>query len=218
VTMTPNPSIEPTSKSLLRKLSTEAHVERWRQKMRRLVRPALWIVCAAVVVWACYFFLRHYDSQPFLEGAMGNLFATMLGVVVGIPVALQIAQHQQSAAEIASRQAAVALAQARKHAVASHLLDELRSNRVQVLECRAPLENGAKRSVLTHPLRTELWQAFSDSGELQYINNPQVLALLAKAFHQTKATARMEQLLLELTHFPGLRVTGSHRHDETVLE
>ncbi|MFO0297520.1 MAG: hypothetical protein ACK537_07985, partial [Pseudomonadota bacterium] len=95
---------------------------------------------------------------------------------------------------------------------------ELIDNKAQVVACREPLITGGKRSVLTKPLRTELWSAFSDSGDLRYVDSPSLLASLAEAFHQVKATASMERLLIEVTHFPGVRLSATHTIDQQILE
>lgn len=182
------------------------------------IRVCLWVILSVVALWATGFFIDHYSSATFLDGAMGNLFATLLGVVVGIPIALELSRYQQTSALASAKHAEAAEGVNRKRSVLTHLRKELVSNRDQVLECRQPLSKSEKRSVLTNPLRYELWTVFSDSGELRYIDNPDLLAALAQAFHEVKATAQMERLLLEVSHFPGIRMQGSRHIDENLIE
>ena len=57
-----------------------------------------WVAMAAVLIPIFFFIYRLHDSQ-FLDGTMGNWFATTVGVIIGIPIALEINRHQQKEQE-----------------------------------------------------------------------------------------------------------------------
>ena len=69
---------------------------------RHIPRILTWLAVAAMAGWSLVYFIQHFPSMGFQEGAMGNLFATILGVVVGIPIALEISRRQQDAQQRAS--------------------------------------------------------------------------------------------------------------------
>lgn len=184
----------------------------------RFISRLLQTISLLVVLWTLGFFVTNYRSPTFLEGAMGNLFATLLGVLIAIPIALQVAAIEQRGSEQAAQRAASAHARSRKQSMLAQLRRELASATAQVNECRIPMKTGGQRDIITNPLRYELWAAYSDSGDLQYVDNPDLLASLAEAFHRVKATARMERLLVEMVHFPGLRMANSRSLDKTILE
>lgn len=171
-----------------------------------------------IAAWAAHFFYGHFTSPTFLEGAMGNLFATIIGVVVGIPIAIEISRYQQITADRTFQMKEEAAARSRKGKVLALVRKELISNRNQVLECRKPLENGGVRSVLTSPLRVEIWSALSDSGDLKFLENPDLVAAIAQVYHQTRAMVRIESLLLDVYHFPGVRLQGSEVHQKNLIE
>lgn len=149
---------------------------------------------------------------------MGNLFATLLGVLFSVPVALQLSRQQLREQEAAAQVAALKEVTDRKNTLLLHIRRELEENKKHFMACREPLTLGGKRSVLTKPLRTELWSAFSDSGDLRFIENPELLATLAEAFYQIRATAVMERLLIEVTHFPSILIQGTRAIDERILQ
>lgn len=59
--------------------------------IRKLFLPTIVLVFTASLI---YFICRFSDSS-FRDGAMGNLFATMIGLIVGIPIGLEINRLQQ---------------------------------------------------------------------------------------------------------------------------
>ena len=188
--------------------------------MKHIVTPTFVLVAGSTVlsVWTVWYFAMNYTVESFLQGTMGSLFATLLGVLFGVPVALQISRRQLQEQNAASNAAASREAAARKRSLLSHLRRELEENKNQIKLCRDPLSSGGQRSILTKPLRSELWSAFSDSGDLRFIESADLLASLAEAFYQIAATATMEKLLMEVTHFPGIRLDGTRAIDKQILE
>jgi len=63
-----------------------------------------WIVLAILAVYPTAYFLGHWSNQSFRDGAIGNWFGTVVGVIVGVPVAVRLARVQQLAQERADRE------------------------------------------------------------------------------------------------------------------
>lgn len=163
-------------------------------------------MAVAVAGWSLAYFVAHFQSASFTEGAMGNLFATILGVLVGVPIALELSRRQQAAAYATSRVERHEYEAARKRKVLALLRSELSLNLDNIRKCRVPIDTGGKRDVYTQSLRDQLWAAFSDGGELQYVNNPELLAALAHAYHNVRHCIMLEHKMLDAVHFPGMRV------------
>ena len=174
--------------------------------MRHIPRVLTWLVVVAIATWSFVYFIQHFRSTGFQEGAMGNLFATILGVVVGIPIALEISRRQQEAQYLASKVEREEEETKRKRRVLTLLRTELEQNRGDIQVKRNPMESGGKREVHTNSLRDEMWAAFSDGGELQHVNSPEVLAAISNAYYEIRASIHLERSFMNAIHFPGMRI------------
>ena len=188
------------------RLAADKHYSLGVMNMRHLSRAATWLIVAAVAIWSLLYFVQHFQSTGFQEGAMGNLFATILGVVVGIPIALEISRRQQDSQSAAAQAERQAEETKRKRKILSLLRTELEDNRSDLVAKRKPIDNGGKREVHTISLRDEMWAAFSDGGELQHVNNPDVLAAIANAYYQVRSSIHLERSFINALHFPGIRM------------
>lgn len=123
------------------------------------------------------------DSKAFWDGAMGNLLATAVALVVGIPIALWLdrlatAREYQNAA-IARNQ--------RERDLLAMLKQEITHNLQLVQQRRANTE-----AVYLLPLKYEFWEAVASSGDLQLISNRKLLASLAGAYYFVRLVHRIE--------------------------
>lgn len=149
---------------------------------------------------------------------MGNLFATILGVVVGVPIALEISRRQQDAEHLASKAERQEEERNRKQKVLSLLKSELSQNRDDIEGRRINVLSGGKRVVDTDFLRDEMWAAFSHGGELQHVNNPEVLAAISYAYYRIRSNIFLERSFMNASHFPGLRVAQEKYPHDYILE
>ena len=186
--------------------------------MRILFRTLLWLLVLTIALWTAFYFFQHLGSLSFQEGAMGNLFATILGVVVGIPIALEINRRQRLEEHAASASRLQREEAKRKHKVLSLLRTELLSNKEDVLVRRKPIETGGKRTVQSGFLRDVMWAAFSDGGELHFVNNPEVLASIASAYHEIRATVFLERGFVDAAFYPGMRINQNKSSEDRYLE
>lgn len=98
----------------------------------------------------------------------------MLGIIVGVPVALQI-EHWRASREEQKR---VAEARDRAKDVLFLIADELRYNANRLAD---RLKD--KTSLPLRPFKNDLWEALSDSGEIKWIDNPLLLSKITSAYH-----------------------------------
>ena len=64
----------------------------------------VWLIALVVAVAAVYVLFQITSSTPFRDVFLGNLLATAIGIVIGIPVALELARRQQAAEQTATTQ------------------------------------------------------------------------------------------------------------------
>ena len=174
--------------------------------MYSLLRWILWIVAVSVAVSSVAYFIVHFPSTSFTENAMGNLFATILGVLVGVPIALELSRRQQQATLFASLTERQSNEATRKRKVLALLRNELSLNLAGIGDRRASIKTGGKREVYTQSLQDQLWATFSDGGELQYVNNPDLLAALADAYNHVRYSIMLERKTFDAIHFSGMRI------------
>ena len=186
--------------------------------MKRAIFSAAWLIVAAIALWSVLYFIAHFGSQGFVESAMGNLFATILGVLVGLPIALQVSRYQQSAAQAAAVLEKTSEVAARRRKVLRLLREELQKNIDGLTERIAPIAQGGKRLVFTHSLRNQLWVAFADGGELQYVDDPGLLATLADAYHEVAYCILLENKFFDATHYSGMRIQQDKYPADHILD
>jgi len=100
------------------------------------------------------FFLAHVADPDFLSTTMGNWFATMVGVLVGVPVGLFLTRIQQREAEMRETTKQAKIARERLTHVLKRAEAELRKNRSRVEALQEALGNIGSA---THDL-TDLWK------------------------------------------------------------
>jgi uncharacterized membrane protein YccC len=138
-----------------------------------------------VVLLAAILYSIFFSGPGYFDGAVGNLLATIFGIVLGVPAAISIERWRDSIEQSQAKRDA----EARKNKVLRILLDEL-SNNKRVLSKR--LEITEKE--YPHPeLKSIAWQAFSNSGEIKWIDDPVLLSHIANAYHSVQLLNRDEE-------------------------
>src|SRR3990172_46354 len=110
--------------------------------------------------------------RTFLSDFLANALATGLGAAIGIPIALWIARVLERREE-----------RTRKARILSLLAKELEQNVHSMSEWAMSPSKPKDTAILHAQLKDQLWRAFSDGGELQWIKDPNVLAVLAHCYH-----------------------------------
>lgn len=164
-----------------------------------------WLVIGIfAIVPTGYFFARIADKE-FRDSAMGNWFATMVGAIVGILIALEINRRQQEVQEKKEQEDKRQERLTRKTKILNQVKRELESNR-QGLADRLPIEDGvARRVVPVDRLKDELWNALSDGGELQWIDDLDLLDCIATAYYNIRLIIYLEEKYVDHLFFPGER-------------
>lgn len=150
------------------------------QKVRR---NWYWLVSIMLALLAIAYSFYRKDNQAYWDGAIGNWLATLLGIIAGVPIALAI-ERQRIAREEQER---VAESRERAINVSSLIRDELVHNSNRLAERLSD-----KTSLPLLPLKSDLWRALSDSGEIRWIDNPPVLNNIATSYYYVGVVSAIE--------------------------
>ncbi len=132
----------------------------------------------------------NFFEISFWQGFAGNLFATLIGVIVGIPIAFWINNQVETKTE-----------QEKKAKILKLLSVELSSNRSLLIEWEEDRNSSSPKKMYGALLSDEVWNAFSDGGELQWIKNTELLSLLATSYGEIK---RIKYLYESYLHWKAL--------------
>ena len=148
-----------------------------------------------------------FFNSPFWQSFVSNLCATIIGVGLGIPVALFI----NGLIEKKTRRE-------RKNKILQVLLDETKENSVCLELWGGPQDFSKIRSVrngilnLCVSLYTESWDAFSNGGELGWINDPFLLNTLATSYNKVSGIKFLANRYFDLAY------SGNKEIDQETLE
>lgn len=179
-----------------------------------------WSVVVLVVALAAIpvaYSVAHIFDDMYRNSFFGNWAATVIGVIVGIPIALELNRREIAADAERSAASRQREERQRRSKILGLLRTELVYNREQ-LAARQAGEGRPKRQVLVPGLKDELWHAFSDGGELQCIQDLDLLDALATAYHRIRAIIYLEERFFEAAHFPGMQVQRDKYPKDYILD
>ncbi len=137
-------------------------------------------------------FLSDTQDKSFLDSAMGNWFATMVGLIAGVPIGLWINKRQQEIQEAEKITLEIKIKYEHKRNVLSLLKEELLLNQEYLIDLIREQEGKPKITILAG-MKNVLWLAFSDSGELQWIDNPSLINVISNAYYHINALIEFER-------------------------
>lgn len=150
---------------------------------QRMQRNWYWLILVALALVAVVYSYQQRANCRYWEGAIGNWLATLLGIIAGVPIALAIERQRISREE--RERAAEQQEEAKK--ISSLIRDELVYNSDGLAE-RIKNQNISPR----RPLKSDLWRALSDSGEIRWIDNASVLNKIASAYFYIGVVSAIE--------------------------
>ena len=156
-----------------------------------MANTRVFLLTAAVAGIACVLVLFRLP-MPLRYDFVMNLVVTFTGVVVGIPVGLGIARYQQSMHETRSKELEDAGQALRRMKLLELLQRELKDNRDQ-LEDLCSSQEESPRAYCAPGLKDNLWNALSDRGDLQVIDDLDLLEAISDAYHYIRWLKPIEQ-------------------------
>ena len=148
-------------------------------KGRLYLLPSLVLLLVPIV----YSVFRWLD-KGYWDSAIGNWLATMLGIIGGIPIGLEVnrlvtATEERKKTKIETE---------KERDILLLTKEELKFDLARLKERERNLS-----SLSLHPFKTDLWDAISDSGELKYIKIPALLNRITSAYHIIRIVKRIEE-------------------------
>jgi len=132
--------------------------------------------------------MANFDNS-FWNNFLSNALATIVGVLIGIPIALWINRIQQKYADYAEKQKSNIESSSRRRKILQLLRGELNENQILLNKTCDDIKNESFFTGFrfdSYRLRVELWSAFSDGGELEWIHDLDLLHSLALAYDTTR--------------------------------
>ncbi len=163
--------------------------------------------------WAIVLFAQ--DALEFQESTLSNYLSTIAGVIAGIPVALWLSSLQQRQQEGKDRHAKEIEHRERKRRILVLLEEELQYNKTMLLT-RAEAE---KRQEAVSPflgMKNDLWITFSTSGELEWIDDVQLLNCMSLAYYHTRLIINLEQFVYDPNFYDDVVEVTPTNHRRTI--
>lgn len=148
--------------------------------------PRLFVLVILVALLVS--FVVGYDND-LRRDFTSNSLATLLGIAVGIPIGLWVAEHQEQKTEAE-----------RRYKVLRLLRSELLVNYGGLAGWGRSGHKELEVSTFSEFERDDVWRAFSDGGELQWIRDPALLGKLAEAYASTRIVRSLADKYYTLIH------------------
>jgi hypothetical protein len=131
--------------------------------------------------------IKHFFIDEFWLDFMANFFATILGIIIGVPASILINTFQNAKEE-----------NERKNKIIKLLHDELIINQIHISSWKNSENRNYEALTLHAIIRTELWSTFSDGGELEWINDLDVLNALSDVYFALDSICLISKMIFEL--------------------
>jgi hypothetical protein len=148
-----------------------------------------WSVAFAMAATSVIYAFARRDTIAFWDGMVGSWLATLLGIVCGVPVALELERQRRRTEDVAKANAAKRL----RIEVLTLLREELELV-AQQLKDRIKLANGLPKV----PLKTSIWDVTRASGNLTAISEPDLLQVFSEAYRWIGMIASLEKQRIEV--------------------
>lgn len=131
------------------------------------------------------------DRVEYWDGAVGNWLATLLGIIVGIPVALSLERNRERAEN-----------EAKARVERQMRLDVLALLKRELAEAERSIVHRMSlgSSVPVEPLKVSSWEAMKATGNLKYVSEPSLIEPISDAYRLIQVLAQ-EEFVLHRTVF-----------------
>lgn len=144
------------------------------------------LFCLVMSLWGLHAF-----GSSFIGDFGSNWLATLLGVAIGVPIALWANRYQEKNTETE-----------RKKKILRLLKTELLMNFGTFTHWDKENNIMVRVIKLIVFLKSEFWDAFSDGGELQWIKDPVLLSEIAEAYNFIRMVLQLSNRYFEILKVP----------------
>jgi hypothetical protein len=125
---------------------------------------------------------------------LSGIIPTLMGVVAGLPLALWLVRVAEDVGTRRENNAAAA----RRRLVTGVIRQELEEALAELRGDRAE----RPRPMIVPFLKTEAWRALADGGELRWVDDPELIARVARAYHRIETTTLLERAIFDYINDP----------------
>lgn len=165
---------------------------RFQPFMNYIKRWLPWFVLVALLFSGVWFFYERIPKSDTRDTFFGNLLATIIGVFIGIPIALEVNRYQSASQEKQEEATRAQERLARKQRILNLVEQELIYNR-DLLSAMVEKQKSAPAIVTYLGLKNDLWEALSDGGELHWVDNLKLLDSITKAYYHIRRIIFLEE-------------------------
>jgi hypothetical protein len=163
------------------------------------------VIVLIVLFYSTYRLFTSFYDVNFWQNAVSNFIATLLGLFFGVPIALWINDIQQKAIKRDEYEKEEKEAKRRKQKILNLLKRELSDN-YDLFSAFEPEIGYTEQSFnalfhIAHAAKDEVWIALSDGGEIQWIDDVDLLSTLAWTYFSIKKVRTSGKSLLQFTFF-----------------
>jgi len=155
------------------------------------------ILFVALGIYVAQLCFNQIPQSAFRDSFLGNLLATIIGVIAGIPIALWVSRLQQNEQEKIEKGFKEQEEAEHTIKILSLVGKELEYNLNQLKKQEQGLSEYGERFLPIDGQKDELWNAFSDGGELQWIKDLHLLDVISMAYYDIRRVIHLEKLLLD---------------------
>ena len=145
------------------------------------------IIILVVISISPFIYIHTFNvSQDFWDNAMGNILATVLALIAGIPIALWIDRLIKSREEYQKH-----LDERKREKEILQLIYEELDFSYNSLFLKSM--KGNSLSITIQPLKSDLWETLISSKETKYIESPSLLNRISSAYYVLKIVKNIQE-------------------------
>ena len=169
-----------------------------------------WLLVVAAAFFTVWFGYEQIPKSDVRDTFLGGLLATVIGLVAGIPIALEINRYQSLIQEKQERKSEDREKLDRKIRILSLIKQELGFNQ-EFLVALVEVQADHPDVVINWGLKNDLWKALADGGELPWIDDLQLLDAIARAYYYIRRIMFFEDFYFS----PNFRAAVSNEGRQT---
>ncbi|HXV81316.1 MAG TPA: hypothetical protein VEG60_15670 [Candidatus Binatia bacterium] len=170
----------------------------------------------AAAIVPIFYTATHLSDPLYRDSFLGNWAATVIGVIFGVPIALELNRRQVAAKKLRAEAEKRREESKRRKRILGLLHKEISYNKKELTK-RAETTPG-ERLILMPGLKDGLWRAFSAGGELRWVRDPDLLDSVSNAYYYVKALIYLENQFFEAAHFPGMQIHQDKYPQDYILD
>jgi len=157
----------------------------------KILKPLLIFISLLVTIWVVYISFHFLKDPEFTKSFASNTLSTIIGAVCGLFIVFWVNDLERDK----SKKDSESQTQSTKEKVLKVLVEDLKHNQTELKKQLSPQESEAFK--LRTNLKIEAWKAFSNGGELQSINDPEIIHRLADIFDKISSIIYLLELLTD---------------------